>query len=130
MTATDPSQSSGDYESIKLGIDAHDRCYWVSSQVDGATPQPVQKMTDEELLLFVVKQQTLTRKVVTFYEAGAFGFHLHRRFEELGIKNFSAPHDDTARAPGMGWKAKAYYVKRWRVDILVGRFKLSALRSI
>ena len=37
-------------------------------------------------MLFVVKQQKLTRNVVTCYEAGAFGFHLHRRFEELGIK--------------------------------------------
>jgi hypothetical protein len=25
---------------------------------------------------------------VTCYEAGAFGFHLHRRFEELGIQNY------------------------------------------
>ncbi len=58
----------------------------MSRQVDGATPQPVQKMTYDELLLFVVKQQKLTGKVVTCYEAGAFGFHLQRRFEELGIQ--------------------------------------------
>ena len=45
-------------------------------------------MTYEELMLFVVKQQKLTRNVLTCYEAGAFGFHLHRRFEELGIKNY------------------------------------------
>jgi hypothetical protein len=43
-------------------------------------------MADEELMLFVVKQQKLTRSVVTCDEAGAFGFHLHRRFEELGIQ--------------------------------------------
>ena len=45
-------------------------------------------MTYEELMLFVVKQQKLTRNVVNCYEAGAFGFHLHCRFEELGIKNY------------------------------------------
>jgi len=88
MTTSTPSQSSPSYEAIKLGIDAHAKYYWVSRQVDGATPQPVQKMTYDELLLFVVKQQKLTGKVVTCYEAGAFGFHLHRRLEELGIKNY------------------------------------------
>ena len=88
MTTINPSPSTVSYESIKLGIAAHAKYYWVSRQVDGATPQPVQKMTYDELMLFVVKQQKLTRNVVTCYEAGAFGFHLHRRFEELGIKNY------------------------------------------
>jgi hypothetical protein len=88
MTTTYPSKSTASYDSIKLGIDAHAKYYWVSRQVDGATPQPVQKMTYDELLLFVVKQQKFTNKVVTCYEAGAFGFHLHRRFEELGIQNY------------------------------------------
>ena len=85
MKPTNPSQSTVSYEAIKLGIDAHAKYYWVSRQVDGATPQPVQKMTCDELLLFVVKQQRLTNKVVTCYEAGAFGFHLHRRFEEIAF---------------------------------------------
>jgi hypothetical protein len=77
MTTTYPSKSSAYYDSIKLGIDAHAQYYWVSRQVDGATPQPVQKMNYDELMLFVVKQQKLTGNVVTCYEAGAFGFHLH-----------------------------------------------------
>ena len=75
MTTTYPSKSTASYDSIKLGIDAHAQYYWVSRQFDGATPQPVQKMTYEELMLFVVKQQKLTRNMVTCYEAGAFGFH-------------------------------------------------------
>ena len=89
------------YEAIKLGIDAHAKYYWVSRQVAGATPQPVQKMTYDELLLFVIKQQNLTNKVVTCYEAGAFGFHLHRRFEELGINNYVVqPQDWDERGRG------------------------------
>ena len=47
----------------------------------------MQKMTYDELMLFVVKPQKLTRNVVTCDEAGAFGFQLHPRFEELDIKN-------------------------------------------
>ena len=60
MTTINPSQSTGSYESSKLGVDAHAQHYWVSRQVDGATQQPVQKMTYDELMLVVVKQQKLT----------------------------------------------------------------------
>ena len=88
MTTSTTSESSLSYEANKLRIDAHAKCYWVSRQVDGAVPQPVQQMSFAEPMLFVVKQQKLTCNVVTCYVAGAFGFHLHRRFEELGIKNY------------------------------------------
>jgi hypothetical protein len=54
MTTINPSQSTASYDSIKLGIDTHAQYYWVSRQVDGATPLPVQKMTCNELMLFVV----------------------------------------------------------------------------
>jgi uncharacterized protein (DUF849 family) len=40
-------------------------------------------MNYDELMLFVVKQRKLTGCVVTCYEAGALGVHLHRRLEEL-----------------------------------------------
>jgi hypothetical protein len=59
MTPAKASPSNVSYKSIKLGIDAHAKYYRVSRQVDGATPQPLQKMTYEEPLLFVVKQQKL-----------------------------------------------------------------------
>jgi transposase len=108
MTTSTPSQSSPSYEAIKLGIDAHAKYYWVSRQVDGATPQPLQKMTYDELLLFVVKQQKLTNTVVTCYEAGAFGFHLYRRFEELGIKNYVVQPQD--------WDERGKGVKNDRLD--------------
>ncbi len=32
--------------------------------------------------------------MVTCYEAGAFGVHLHRRLEELGIKNYVVQPQD------------------------------------
>ena len=76
MTTINPFQSTASYESIELGIDAHAQYYWVSRQVDGATPQPVQKMTYAELMLFMVKEQKFTRKVVSCYDAGVFGCQL------------------------------------------------------
>ena len=108
MKTTNPSQSTVSYEAIKLGIDAHAKYYWASRQVDGATPQPVWKMTDEELMPFVDKQQKLTPSVVTCDEAGAFGFHLHRRLEELGIKNYVVQPQD--------WDERGKGVKNDRLD--------------
>ena len=108
MTTINPSQSTGSYESIKLGVDAHAQYYWVSRQVDGATPQPVQKMTYDELMLFVVKKQKLIGNVVTCYEAGAFGFHLHCRLQELGINNYVVQPQD--------WDERGKRVKNDRLD--------------
>ena len=48
MNSSKQSKSSPTHEIIKLGIDAHAKYYWVSRQVDGATPQPVQKMTYDD----------------------------------------------------------------------------------
>jgi AAA+ superfamily predicted ATPase len=38
------------HATIKLGIDAHAKWFYVARQLDGATPQPVQKMTFDALL--------------------------------------------------------------------------------
>jgi hypothetical protein len=65
MTTTYSSKATASYDSIKLGIDAHAQSYSVSRQVDGATPQPVLKMTCDELMLLVVKQQKFTGNVAT-----------------------------------------------------------------
>ena len=51
----------------------------------------MQKMISGERMLFVVKQYTLTRDVVTCDEAGASGFHLHCRLEQFGINNDRSP---------------------------------------
>jgi transposase len=82
----------------------------VSRQVDGATPQPVQKMTFEELLLFVARQQKLAGKVYTCYEAGPFGYHLHRRLEAMGVTNFVVQPQD--------WDDRGKGVKNDRLDAL------------
>ena len=59
-------------------------------------------MNYDELMLFVVKQRKLTGCVVTCYEAGALGVHLHRRLEELGIKNYvERPQDWDERGKGV-----------------------------
>ena len=49
--------------------------------------------------------------MVTCYEAGAFGFHLHRRLEELGIKNYVVQPQD--------WDERGKGVKNDRLDAAV-----------
>ena len=43
----------------ELGIDAHAKWYYVARQLDGATPQPVQKMDFHGLLRFVTARNFL-----------------------------------------------------------------------
>jgi hypothetical protein len=38
---TNDTNSSESYDTIKLGIDAHSKWYYVARQLDGATPQPI-----------------------------------------------------------------------------------------
>ena len=98
------------YATIKLGIDAHAKWYYVARQLDGATPQPVQKMEFEGLLHFVAKQQGLAREVHTCYEAGAFGYHLHRKLEAMGVSNLVVQPQD--------WDERGKGVKTDRIDAL------------
>lgn len=88
MNAKTESNPNETCETIKLGIDAHAKWFYVGRQVDGATPQPVQKMSLEGLLRFVAKQKRLARDVFTCYEAGPFGYHLHRQLTEMGVTNY------------------------------------------
>jgi len=57
MITDDKTETNKSYETIKLGIDAHAKWYYVARQLDGATPQPVQKMDFHGLLRFVVRQK-------------------------------------------------------------------------
>ena len=98
------------HEMIKLAIDAHGGFNMVARQVDGAVPQPPQKFDEEQLLKFIGKQKTLAKRVVCCYEAGCFGFVLHRRITALGAENFVvAPQD---------WDERKTKVKTDRTDSL------------
>jgi transposase len=75
-------------KTIKLGIDVHLDCYVVVRIVDGGTPQPAQRFEATEFLLWVAKQIALAEKVFTCYEAGPFGYSLHRKLEKMGATNY------------------------------------------
>lgn len=76
------------YETIKVSIDWHVAHYQVVRIIDNSGPQPAQRFTPEDFILWMRKQLTLAEKVYSCYEAGAGGFVLHRRLSELGVTNY------------------------------------------
>ncbi|MGH8531096.1 MAG: IS110 family transposase [Nevskiales bacterium] len=72
---------------IKLGLDVHADSVRVVRQLDHATPQPAQKFKPEQFLDWATKQVKLAAKVYSCYEAGPFGYGLHRQLTALGIEN-------------------------------------------
>src|SRR6476660_3226571 len=72
---------------IKLGIDVHADSYRVVRQIDHATPQPAQKFTPKDFVVWAQKQLEQAEAVHSCYEAGPLGYGLHRTLQELGIAN-------------------------------------------
>lgn len=75
-------------EVIKLGLDIHASKYVVARQVDEAPPQSAQCFDLEGFMRYVGKQLRIGKKVYCCYEAGCFGYWLHRRLEAIGVTNF------------------------------------------
>ncbi len=73
---------------IKLGIDVHLGRYVVVRITGGGTPQPAQRFEPTEFMLWVAKQLIRSEKVFTCYEAGPFGYSLHRKLQQLGATNY------------------------------------------
>lgn len=76
------------HQVIKLGIDVHLDRYVVVRQIDGGAPQPPQRFSPAQFLDWAKKQTTLAKEVYSCYEAGPFGYSLHRKLKELGITNY------------------------------------------
>ena len=63
---------------IKIAIDMHRKSYRVVRQVDYSAPQPAQKFEPAKFLTWVKTQLVLAEAVHSCYEAGPFGYVLHR----------------------------------------------------
>src|SRR5208283_1681168 len=89
-TTNNNSQDRGEQVSvrtasqIKFGMDVHASSYAVVRQVDGQNPQPAQKFSPAQFLDWVRQQTQLAAEVYSCYEAGAFGYGLHRQLVALG----------------------------------------------
>jgi transposase len=72
---------------IKLGLDVHASLIVVVRQVDEQGSQPPQRFSQEGFIGFVQRQITQADAVHSCYEAGPFGYVLHRRLTALGVHN-------------------------------------------
>ncbi len=79
--------ASKPHRSIKLGLDVHADTIVVVRILDHSAPQPAQTFAPDKFLAWVKTQLTLAEEVHSCYEAGPFGYVLHRQLTELGVKN-------------------------------------------
>ena len=74
-------------QTLKLGLDVHAESIVVVRILDHSGPQPAQKFTPAKFLAWVKTQLPLTEAVHSCYEAGPFGYGLHRDLVALGVRN-------------------------------------------
>jgi transposase len=79
--------ASKQHQTIKLGLDVHADTIVVVRILDQSAPQPAQTFTPAKFLDWVKTQITLAEGVHSCYEAGPFGYGLHRALVKLGLKN-------------------------------------------
>ena len=106
----DGTKTSKSYDTIKLGIDAHAKWYYVARQLDGRRRNRCRRWTSMRCCARWQKKQDLAGEVHTCYEAGAFGYYLHRKLEALGVSNLVVQPQD--------WDERGKGVKTDRIDAL------------
>jgi transposase len=79
--------ASKTYQLIKLGLDVHAEWIVVVRILENSAPQPAQKFRPADFLKWVRTQLRQAEKVYSCYEAGPFGFVLHRQLLALGVQN-------------------------------------------
>src|SRR5215469_9892787 len=75
------------YHIIKLGLEVHAESIVVVRILDQSAPPPAQKFAPAKFLAWVKTQVAQAAQVHSCYEAGPFGFGLHRDLVALGAHN-------------------------------------------
>lgn len=75
-------------EVIKLGIDVHKDKYVVSLKADNSLPERPRSFTPQKFLSWVDELTKRCKCLYSCYEAGAFGYVLHRKLKVLGVINY------------------------------------------
>jgi len=84
VTQTEPGARA---RVIKLGLDVHASLIVVVRQMDEQASQPPQRFCEEGFIAFIRRQVAQADCVHSCYEAGPFGYVLHRRLTALGVNN-------------------------------------------
>jgi transposase len=73
---------------LKLALDVNLHQHVVAMQYDGQAPKPPQRFGPKDFLVWVRKQLAQGWRIVSCYEAGPFGYVLHRQLTALGVTNY------------------------------------------
>jgi len=76
---------------LKLALDVHLQEHVVAMQYDGSAPKPPQRFKPKDFPAWVEKQIAQGWQVISCYEAGPFGYGLHRDLTKLGVTIRCAP---------------------------------------
>lgn len=79
--------ASKTYQTIKLGLDVHADTIVVVRILDHSAPQPAQRFSWGKFGAWIKTQLALAQAVHSCYEAGPFGYGLHRELIALGVCN-------------------------------------------
>ena len=72
---------------LKLALDVHVQSIVVAAMAD-ALLKPVRRFSPAEFLRWVQAQHQAGRAMISCYEAGPFGYGLHRQLTALGVTNY------------------------------------------
>jgi transposase len=72
---------------LKVALDVHLAWHVAAMQEDGSSPKPPQRFKPADFLKWA-QQKAAVYRVVTCYEAGPFGYGLHRQLTALGVTNY------------------------------------------
>lgn len=73
---------------LKIALDVHLSWHVIAVQEDGASPKPPQRFKPADFLKWVGQKLAGGHRLVTCYEAGPFGYGLHRQLTALGVTNY------------------------------------------
>lgn len=74
-------------KTVYLGMDVHKKTYAVTAICDGQVIKKDTLKAEPVVLISYCKKYFVGAQIESAYEAGCFGFHLHRCLEAEGIKN-------------------------------------------
>ena len=74
-------------QTLKLGLDIHADTIVVVRILEHSAPQPAQKFAPAKFRVWVKTQLAEAQAVHSCYEAGPFGYGLHRELLQMGIQN-------------------------------------------
>lgn len=113
-TPTSKKQDTATAEVLKIGIDVHKKQYVFVCQRDGQSPKSPQKLDPDGFLAWIAKQANRVGEIHNCYEAGCFGFVLHRKLEAIGVKNLVVrPRNwDVPRSLGDNTRAQRRHTAR------------------